>query len=122
MPSYIVKPDRDEDFYVMWSEVVDAPTGWGTRAEFKANPWFTPDDVADARFDRADQAGSSASWGDPNDPIYGWQDDAFVYLQRGVLPRGNLREAINRLNTDEHADIGDLLKPFDDETEVRPHR
>lgn len=117
MPSYVIKPDRDQDFYVMWSEIVDAPTGWGTRAEFKATPWFKPDEVADERFERADQYGTSARWPgtDPNDQIYGWNDPTLIYKQQGILLRKHLRTAVDLLGDDENADISHLLHPFEDD-------
>lgn len=33
LPSFPIKPRGDEDFYVLWSTVVDAAVGYGTRAE-----------------------------------------------------------------------------------------
>ncbi|RBO87059.1 hypothetical protein [Nocardia puris] len=53
----IIKPSRDEDFYVVYSSVVDAPIQWGTRAELEAGYEHAHPD----RFDRADEWGSS-SW------------------------------------------------------------
>ena len=119
MPSYIVKPDRGVDYYVVWSDIVEAPTAAGTRAEIQACAW-RPGEVTGDRFDRADRTGCSAQWPDPERPIYGWDDDGMIYEQRGWLPRRNLRVATERLVADESDRITDLLLPFEHETEVRP--
>ena len=119
MPAYIVKDKPDEDFYVMWSSVVDAPTFCGTRAEMERCPWFGPGDVAAERFARADQFGTSAQWGadQPGAEIYrpyGWSDsEGFIYQQQGWLRRGRLRELCERLDRDEPVD--DLLEPLDED-------
>jgi hypothetical protein len=114
--SYVVKADPGEDWYVVWSNNVDGPLAWGTRAELEAEA--LPDDqLTPQRFTRADERGSSAVFGGP---IYGWDHDGWIYEQRGVLPRRNLRAACERLTADEHDPITDLLEPFEDETEVRP--
>lgn len=119
MPSYIVKDKPDEDYYVMWSSIVDAPTFAGTRAEMEACHWFGPQDVADERFERADTYGTSAQWGagEPGQKItrvYGWDDsEGFVYQGEGWLPRAKLRELCERLGREESVD--DLLEPFEDD-------
>lgn len=117
MSSYIVRPDRAEDWYTVWSDSVDAPLAWGTRAELEAEAH--PDDrLTPERFARADEHGSSAMFGSP--VIYGWGQEGWIYEQRGVLPRRNLRAACERLAADEHDPITDLLEPFEDEMQVRP--
>jgi hypothetical protein len=115
MPSYIVKTSPDEDFYVMWSEIVEAPTAWGTRAEIEATHWFTPADVAAERFDRADQYGTSAAApaGGKIYRFYDWADSGMIYQQQGYLPRHRLRELCERLAADQPVD--DLLEPFEDD-------
>lgn len=77
MPSFIVKPDRDRDFYVRWSTVVDDVTACGNRAELTEylTKFCVYGEADPARFDRADETGSSAhgevaGW-------YGWDDDLF---------------------------------------------
>lgn len=52
MPSYIIKPMRDEDFYVEFSTITDTITSCGGR-----------DDYPFDRLARADQTGTSALWG-----------------------------------------------------------
>jgi hypothetical protein len=57
MPQYIVKPERDRDFYIYWSTVTDSPWQWGTRAVMEAEDddgSFKPE-----RFARADQTAAS---------------------------------------------------------------
>ena len=126
MPSYIVKASPDEDFYVVWSTVVDAPTGWGTRAALEH--WRPGPDTAPERFDRADDNGTSAAWTDwpKEDQPYAWGDsDGFGLGEVGperdggsyTLPRANLRAFCERLETDERgAETADLLtfEPWDD--------
>ena len=74
MPKQLIKPSRDEDFYVEWSSVVEAPTAFGPRewlTEYLMRP-FAPTDSeryefergqVDKRFDRADATGTSAQIG-----------------------------------------------------------
>lgn len=68
MPSYIVKPKPDEDYYVRYSTIVDAPTAAGTRADWLARG------EDPARLDRADASGSSALWPSTQRPAYGWHE------------------------------------------------
>lgn len=123
MPAYVVRPSRDEEFYVLWSTITGSPYCWGSRAEMRENWQYMGSHVGEwdeVRFDRADEAGSSAMWPNLGDPYLGWNDDVFIYQQRGILRRANLKAACARLGEDERVDIGDLLEPFDDETKVRP--
>ncbi|WP_396645430.1 hypothetical protein [Microbacterium sp.] len=76
MPSYILKPKPDEDYYVRYSTIVDSPTGGGTRAEM-----LTLDDVTPERLDRADDRGTSVHYGLP--PFYGWHEDR-IQVREGV--------------------------------------
>lgn len=81
MPGHIVKPSRDRDFYVRWSTVVDDVTACGSRAELteylaKFHGYIAADP---ARFDRADESGSSAVEG--SSAWFGWDDDTFVLRQ-----------------------------------------
>lgn len=76
MPSYILKPKPDEDFYLRYSTVVDSPCESGTRAEMLA--WGHDP----ARLDRADERGTSALVGEP--PWYGWQDET-IHVREGVM-------------------------------------
>jgi hypothetical protein len=120
MPSYIVKTSPDEDYYVMWSDIVEAPTAAGTRADLEATDYFTPADVAAERFDRADQYGTScaAPAGGKIYRFYEWSDPGLIYQQQGILPRARLRELCERLDAEQPVD--DLLEPFDDDETAAP--
>lgn len=82
MPQYIVKPDRDVDFYVYWDTVTDAPWFWGTRAELEQE---TEERYAmkPERFERADEDGTSSI-----DGFFGWDDDEFMVHNMGKEPFG----------------------------------
>jgi hypothetical protein len=103
MPTFIVKANREDDFYVLWSTVVDSPTGWGTKAEVKALLAFRGVDASEERFNRADVTGTSM-----NDPLigikdqwFGWEDKEFLLMEWDIpnrkkggvylLPRENLK-------------------------------
>lgn len=116
MPSFIVKPKADEDFYVVWSTVVDAPTAWGDRSELERDLGSV--ESSPERFDRADATGTSM-----NDPEirngrqwFGWHDKEFMLMewdipnrQKGVyqVPRENVRALCEAYDTD--IDITPLL-------------
>jgi hypothetical protein len=79
MPSYIVKPSRDEDFYVVWSTVVDHHTFAGTRAEVKEELEYRFEHAEDERFERADSTGTSACWED-------WEDEQpYCWTSKGMV-------------------------------------
>lgn len=103
MPTYIIKPSRDEDFYVWWSTIVDAPVAWGPR-----------DDSEPAeRWERADERGTSANWTDwPIEKMpYRWDCEPLLIREQPDLPdggegwwyipRANLREFCRRLDAGE---------------------
>jgi hypothetical protein len=105
----IVKPDRDKDMYVGWSNTVETPTGvWSRETALEYG-------FPRSRLDRADTNGSSdLSHGDGH-----WNDTGFIAEQRGWLRRDRLGDyAIEYLHGDRQAAF-DLLEPFEDETEVR---
>ena len=87
MPSYIVKPSPDEEFYFEWSTIVDCPTYWGTRQDLEQSGFVTAD--AD-RFERADRTGTSSF-----DGFEGWEQDEFWVREIGPEPftvkRSNMR-------------------------------
>lgn len=72
----IIKPVRDEDFYVVYSSVVDAPIQCGTRAELER----TYDSAGADRFERADEHGTSSMhrW-------HGW-DEQVISVREGFRP------------------------------------
>lgn len=123
MTAAVVKPSKDEDFYVIWSDNVEAPFAFGDRAYI--SEWMNqrpgygaesqdPEFTVKARLDRAEQTGTSYLWPSPEDPAYGWNDDGFIYQQQGILRRSKLKELCERLGRDENADCRDLLDPFED--------
>lgn len=87
MPSYIVKPERDVDFYFEWSTIVDCPDAWGTRAELEASHHVP---TSPERFERADTTGTSSL-----DGFFDWDDTEFVVREIGpetfVVDRANMR-------------------------------
>lgn len=127
MGQIIVKPASDRDEYVIWSSIVEAPVGYGNRAEILTQlredwdrdyphatpkPGFRPED----RLGRVDANGSSAA----GDYTWGyWDHDGFIYEQRGWLPRQHLYRACELLDAGREAEVWDLLTPFEGETEVR---
>lgn len=124
MGTIVIKPDPDLDFYVGWSTIVEAPTWFGSRTDalrYIAEDHRRSDGPADPpgqRLARADKYGSSVK----PEADYGfgyWDDDGFIYEQRGILPRKHLVEACRRLGRNDEAGVWDLLEPFEDETEVR---
>jgi hypothetical protein len=121
MGTIVVKPDRDVDFYVGWSSVTESPHWWGTRSEAAeyihedARQRGGVDDPPEKRLARADEHGTSAY--DRRDG--GWDDDGFIYEQRGWLPRRSLAAACALLGAGREAAVWDLLEPFEDEAEVR---
>lgn len=111
MPSYIVKINKEDDFYVYWSDIVEAPHCWGTKAEVSDYIKRIWDDTSFGRFERADAYGSSAySWAD----TYGWDDSGFIYKQLGFLKRAKLGEFLASFNKEENEFDLALLEPFDD--------
>lgn len=112
MPSYIVKPDRVRDFYVLWSTIVDAPTAFGTRAELTAEADLGPQ--AAERFARADEFGSSCRVGETA-PWYGWDYKAIIYNQQGILRRHRLRAVCELLRVGDAAGVKLLLDQFKEE-------
>ncbi|MFD8234039.1 hypothetical protein ACFV20_19425 [Streptomyces sp. NPDC059696] len=100
----IVKPHRDKDQYVGWSNVCDMPAGVWSR-ETAIEYGFPP-----SRLDRADETGSSSRIGDG-----AWDDKGFVAEQRGWLKRERLGDyAVEYLTGDREAAYA-LLEPFEDE-------
>lgn len=121
MPEFLIKPMRRRDEYVLWSTVVDAPTGHGNRASILAEldqrwrqehphddpkPGLAPAD----RLDRADRSGTSA-----RDGSYGWNDTHLIYQGRGLLARRDLYRAAELLAKGHEAAVTQMLTHFDDD-------
>lgn len=125
MPSTIIKLDPDQDWYVVWSTVVDAPTHWGARAEIERRY----ENAAPDRFARADATGTSAQWGGWVGPQpYSWETRAEALVvsagncgiedPRGCwasLPYRNLRKFCDRMERGDDLDDLVVWEKFDDE-------
>jgi hypothetical protein len=112
MGSCIIKASPQEDLYLEWSTVVEAPTAVGTRKQMAEYLRVNGSRDPESRLARADSRGSSA-W---DIDLGGWRDEYLIYQQQGLLPRDRLAEAARRLLADERASLTDLLLPFDDES------
>ena len=119
MGSIIVKPERDKDFYMIWSSIVDEPTGWGSRKFLLSEEGHLSDGLRrEELFDRADER-SSSSYLFPET----WDEDwSLNFAQAGTIPRSRmfkLAEVLSKVGYDEvwyeHADVLALLDPFEDE-------
>lgn len=90
MGVYLIKPDKNEDFYVEWDERVDAPIAYGDREEFQS---YDPEEYNDKRFERADLTGSSYMLN-----IGKWDDEEIQLVSAGTssewwnVPRKHLKE------------------------------
>lgn len=115
MPSYIIKLNKEEDLYVYWSEIVEAPHCWGTRDEVtKYMTRIGESKDLDARFARADEHGTSAFAYADN---YGWDSKGvIIFMQQGYLYRDELKSFLESYNGNFDFDAY-LLHPFDDEEE-----
>ncbi|WP_105567145.1 hypothetical protein [Microbacterium halophytorum] len=108
MPRFIIKPKPDEEFYVTYSTIVDAPVVWGTREEI----WREDPDASRHRLDRADDAGTSAVWGCP--PYLGWGTGEITVVEGfdladipgdaayALVARGDLRALCESYGEDGH--------------------
>lgn len=105
----LMKAAPDQDLYIGWSNVVEAPTGMWTRAEALAYGFPR------SRLDRADRTGTSSMV-----PGSGqWDDIGFVAEQRGWLRRDRIADYAQALFAGDNEAAWDLLEPFEGETEVR---
>lgn len=117
MANTIMKQDKETDFYLVFSSIVEAIIVTGTRQDILA--WSAD---AAPRLERADETGTSAVWvtqanltwedGTPMPEWGSWTDDSYIYEQRGTMTRANLFVAAHRLNENQKADLSDLIEPF----------
>lgn len=91
-----IKPNKDEDFYVVWSSVTDAPVYWGTRIQLRkwerSGHIRSERDLVDQRFYRniyrADRTSCSDRIGS-----WSWEaDEEIIYLNRWSIKRSKLKE------------------------------
>lgn len=116
MGQVIIKPEREKDFYIIWSDNVDAPVAFGTRAALT----ITPDGVRKKEnFDRADET-SCSSVRFPES----WDKELWMIFQNtGTIPRSRMIELCRRLNPIwddlygwyKYPQIIELLDPFEDD-------
>lgn len=113
----IIRPASGVDEYVIWCTSTERPVAVGDREEIARDAAEIEPDRPDleARLDHTDLRGSSMI---PS--RFGWWDhDAFIYQQRGLLPRAQLAAAARLLVEDRDSEVWDLLEPFEDGTPVR---
>lgn len=127
MPRFIMKAAPDENLYVEWSSIVEAPTWLGSRAElaeYLSEHRFdgmgsctahSPDEL-EQRLARVDATGTSIAFRIGKYIEGSWEDDGTIYQQQGWLPRSRLSEFLHRFlaSPDEEPDVADLLDPFED--------
>lgn len=115
MADILIKPSRDEDFYILWSLRVDAPISWGSRADLEAlPPKYFPRNNRVARFARADETSSSGR----ADLATTWEEDTeYIYHLQYTIRRSRLKELIAVLKTlpndgsqDESGDVMVLME------------
>lgn len=82
----LIKPNKDEDFYVEWSSISDSPIAWGSK---EVLTWNRHTVSAEREFRYADEKGNS------------WGDTPFeIYEQRGIVKHSDLKELCLSLNED----------------------
>ena len=133
MGTIIIKEAQDVDYYVGWSSVVDAPVWTGNREETLAylrrnsDPYLRDDAPhhPERRLERADATGTTSLWVTKANAesaefaAHGyveegcWEDDDFIYEQRGILTRANVFVLAHRLDAG-NEDAADLIQPFED--------
>jgi len=119
MSSFIIKAERDIDFYVWWSDNIEEPLGWGTRAEI-LGMLFEDDHRAPLaqrlqRLARADEYGTSSRIGDCR-----WDDETIIFRQQGLLPRADLRALCQMYDArggkaPKRKAVAHLLMPWEDD-------
>lgn len=97
MPHYIVKPKQDEDFYVDFSTIVDAPCVWGSWDEMVAAGY------AAERLERARLTGSScAALRDDGKPwFFGWDKPTLMVgegIEDETRPEGVMSGDLQRVD------------------------
>ncbi len=124
MGRQIIKVSREDDLYMEWSSIVEAPTWFGDRSETLAylrgndgNHGLSPSETYESRLARADETGSSGyrPWGCT------WDDHGEIYMQQGILPRSAFPEFARRwlaAEGDAEPDVADLLEPFETNLET----
>lgn len=112
MPRYIIKPRQDEDVYVEWSTIVDAPVS-DTMTRVEAVVAHSEDRIA-----RADECGHSWLW--TREP---WWDHTINVSEVQPCPRGTIRHAdagrfAHALMAEDYDTATSYISPFDDEEDT----
>lgn len=112
----IIKINEEEDFYVVWSSIVESPVMWGTRAETveyllevdERKPEFALPSI-EVALERADEHGSSSRLGTE------WDDYGVIFEQKGWVLRSRLVDFLNSYDEETRSFDLSLLEPFEDE-------
>lgn len=103
MGRYIIKAEKDVDFYVEWSTIVENWVSAGTRQE------MLDGGITEVRLDKADSLGSSydlscGRWGDQKMLVHNLPDKLYEGVEGYyTLPRENLIKFVYA--TDENGDV-----------------
>jgi hypothetical protein len=100
MPTYLIKPTREDDFYVAFSTITDSPHVWGTREQFENGTagYFRghrDEDIPD-RLARCDALGSSvlgfdAYRFDDGPLLVRWSADGSEEIGAHLIDHANIR-------------------------------
>jgi hypothetical protein len=98
----LLKPKKDENFYVEWSSIVEAPVKWGTRRMFTS-------DWNERELARVDEHGTSTGWYD------GWDDPdpGLMYEQRGRVKLEDLKDLVFAIVKKD--DLTPFITPFEED-------
>lgn len=116
MGQVIIKPERDKDYYIIWSDNVDAPVAFGTRSALEEYP----DGVRTAEnFARADETSSSSR----RFPETWAEDWSMVFQNTGLIRRSRMMDLVRRIEYiwddlygwHKDPEIRALLDPFEEE-------
>jgi hypothetical protein len=112
MGQFITKASPSEDWYCVWSTVVDAPVEYGTKAELISRRHI--EDLSPERFERADRTGTSAKDCD----WYGWDDHVWMVRECGLpeardLLRADLKRFCMALDNNDVDAMMEMTFPID---------
>jgi hypothetical protein len=112
----VVRPRRDEDFYLLWDTAKEEPAHGGSREEVERVMLRGSRRRADADFvkrwlSRTDEVGTSVRYPTQTGHVdYDYEDETLIYAHRGFVARGRLRELWERLRGG--LDVDDLIVAF----------
>lgn len=79
---YLIRPSRDEEFYILWSGICDDVKAYYASRETALSSGVSPE-----RLERADATGSSCAWSDS----YLSYDDDWLICEQQRLERADLK-------------------------------